>query len=80
MRTGSKLRAVLVKCEITDRTLSPQSPGFNPGSVHMGFVVDKMTLGQDFPRVLRFSSVNFILPLLHDKEKNTNHLHHRVAQ
>jgi hypothetical protein len=24
-------------------------PGFDPGSVHVGFVVDKVTLGQIFP-------------------------------
>jgi hypothetical protein len=35
----------------------------------MGFVVDKMALGQVFPRVLRFSPVNFIPPVLHYKEK-----------
>jgi hypothetical protein len=60
--------------------LSP--PGFDPGSVHVGFVVDKVALGQVFPRVFRFSPVNFIPPVLHykDKWKNTNHLHHRVAQ
>jgi hypothetical protein len=26
-----------------------RSPGFDPGSVHMGFVVDKVALGQVFP-------------------------------
>jgi hypothetical protein len=36
-----------------------------PGSVHVGFVVDKMALGQVFLRVLRFSPVNFIPPVLH---------------
>jgi hypothetical protein len=30
-------------------------PGFEPGSGHMGFVVDKAELGQVFFRVLRFS-------------------------
>ena len=40
--------------------LSPQRPGFDPGSVHVGFVVNKVALGQVFPRVLRFSPVNFI--------------------
>jgi hypothetical protein len=34
-----------------------------------------------FPRVLRFSPVNFIPPVLHYREKQkTNHLHHRAAQ
>jgi hypothetical protein len=35
--------------------LSPRRPGFVSGSVHMGFVVDKVALGQVFPRVLPFS-------------------------
>jgi hypothetical protein len=33
--------------------------------VHVGFVVDKVALGQVFLRVLRFSPVNFIPPVLH---------------
>jgi hypothetical protein len=28
--------------------LTPRRPGFDPGSVHVGFVVDKVALGQDF--------------------------------
>jgi hypothetical protein len=35
----------------------------------VGFVLDKVALGQVFPRVLRFSPVNFIPPVLHYKEK-----------
>jgi hypothetical protein len=35
----------------------------------VGFVVDKVALGQIFPRVLPFSPVNFIPPVLHYKEK-----------
>jgi hypothetical protein len=34
--------------------LSPRRTGFAPGSVHVGFVVDKAALGQGFLRVLRF--------------------------
>jgi hypothetical protein len=49
--------------------LSPRRPGFDPGSVHVGFVVDKVALGQAFPRVLRFYPVNFIPPVLHYTEK-----------
>jgi hypothetical protein len=48
----------------------PRRPGFDPGSVHVGFVVDKVALGQVFPRVLRFSPVTFIPPLLHYWEKD----------
>jgi hypothetical protein len=49
--------------------LSPRRSGFDPGSVHVEFVVDKVALGQVFPRVLRFSPVNFIPPVLHYMEK-----------
>jgi hypothetical protein len=34
--------------------LSPRSTGFAAGSIHVGFVVDKVALGQVFLRVLRF--------------------------
>ena len=36
--------------------------------VLVGFVVDKVALGQVFPRVLRFYPVNFIPPVLHYTE------------
>jgi hypothetical protein len=36
---------------------------FAPGSVYLGFVVDKMALGQVFLRVFLFSPVNIITPL-----------------
>jgi hypothetical protein len=49
--------------------LSPRRPKFDPRSVHVGFAVDKVALGQVFPRVLRFSPVNFIPSVLHYKEK-----------
>jgi hypothetical protein len=45
--------------------LSLQRAGFDPGSFHVGFVVDKVALGQVFLRVLQFSLVNFIPPVLH---------------
>jgi hypothetical protein len=35
----------------------------------VGYVVDKVALTQVFPRVLRFSAVSFILPVLHYVEK-----------
>jgi hypothetical protein len=44
--------------------LSPRRPGFAPGSIHVGFVADKVAQGQVFLRVLRFSPVNFIPPSL----------------
>jgi hypothetical protein len=59
----------------------PRRPGFDPGSVQVGFVVDKVALGKVFSRVLRFSSVNFIPPVsIIRKNEKTDHLHHRVAQ
>jgi hypothetical protein len=30
-------------------SLSPRWPAFDPGSVHVGFVVDKVALGSVFP-------------------------------
>jgi len=40
--------------------------GFNPTSVNVGFVLDKVAHEQAcFPRVLRFSFVGFHPPLLH---------------
>jgi hypothetical protein len=35
--------------------LPTRRPGFDLGLVHVGFMVDKVELGQAFPRVLRFS-------------------------
>jgi hypothetical protein len=37
----------------------------DPRPVIVGFVVDKLALGQVFPRVLLISIVNFIPPVLH---------------
>jgi hypothetical protein len=54
--------------------LSPRRTGFDPGSVHVGFVVDKVALGQVFLRVLRFSLVNFIPPVLHYTDKRQKKL------
>jgi hypothetical protein len=44
--------------------LSPRRPGFAPGSIHVGFVVDKVGLGQVFLRVLLFFPVSIIPPSL----------------
>jgi hypothetical protein len=38
--------------------LSPRRLGFAPGSIHVGFVVDKVALGQVFLRVLRLFFLN----------------------
>jgi hypothetical protein len=51
--------------------LSPQRPGFAPGSIHLGFVMDKVALGKVFLRVLRFSPVNISF---HRRSPNLYHL------
>jgi hypothetical protein len=68
-------------------SLSPPRPGFDPGSVHVGFVVDKVALEQ----VPLTPSTSLFLCQFHSasapllgKMKKKNHLylylHHRVAQ
>jgi hypothetical protein len=42
--------------------LLPRSRGFAPGSVHLGLVVDKVSLGQVSLKVLRFYPVGIIPP------------------
>jgi hypothetical protein len=51
--------------------LPPRRFGADLGSVHVGFVVDKLALGQVFLQVLPFSSVTFnsIVTPLHGKRK-----------
>jgi hypothetical protein len=51
--------------------LSPRRPGFAPGSIHVGLVVEKVSLGQAFLRVLRFSPVNISF---HRLSSNSYHL------
>jgi hypothetical protein len=52
-------------------SLSPRRPRFAPGSFHVGFVVDKVALGQVFVRVLRFSPVDISF---HRRSPNSYHL------
>jgi hypothetical protein len=51
--------------QAVSRGFSPRRPGFDPGTVYVGFVVGKVALGQVFHRVHRFSPVNFIPLVLH---------------
>ena len=44
--------------------LSPRRPVFDPGPVHVRFMVDKVALGQGFLWVLRFCHVDNIPPML----------------
>jgi hypothetical protein len=43
---------------------SPQRPGFNPGPVRVGFVVDSVALEWFCHRALLFSPISVILPML----------------
>jgi hypothetical protein len=65
--------------------LPPRSPGFDAGSVHVGFVVDKVALGQVFSPSTSVFPCQFhsiCAPLLGKGQKNNHHHrhHHRVAQ
>jgi hypothetical protein len=51
--------------------LSPRRPRFAPGSIRVGFVVDKVALEQVFLKVLRFSPVNISF---HRRSPNSYHL------
>jgi len=55
--------------------LSPQRPGFNPGPVYVGFVVNKVAMVQVFLRALSFSPVSIIPPLLRTYVSYTYHRH-----
>jgi hypothetical protein len=62
--------------------LSPRRPGFDPGSVHVGFVPDKSGTETDFfPEYFGFPlSVSFTCAPLVGKTDKINNFHHRVAQ
>jgi hypothetical protein len=51
---------------------SPRRPGFAPGSIHVGFVVDKVAVGQIFLRGLRFSLSIYMS--CHRRSRNSYHL------
>jgi hypothetical protein len=66
--------------------LPTRKPGFDPGTVHVGFVVDKVALGQVCPPSISVFPCPFHstgAPLL-GKIKKTNHLslhlHHRIVK
>jgi hypothetical protein len=61
--------------------LSPRRLGFDSGSVHVGFVVDKVALGQVSPDYFGFPmSILFYQCSITRKNKKNYHLHHRVEQ
>jgi hypothetical protein len=58
----------------------PRRPGFDPGSVHVGFVVDKVALGQVFSPSSSVFPCKFNSTGVSLQGKTTNHLHHKIAQ
>jgi hypothetical protein len=43
--------------QVVSRLPAPRRPGFTPGSIRVGFVVDKVALGQVFLRGPRFDNI-----------------------
>jgi hypothetical protein len=62
----------LAIAQAVSRRPSQRRPRFDPGSVHVGFVVEKVAVEHFSPRILPFSLVNFIPSVLHYKEKRKN--------
>jgi len=52
-------------CRLLVVGLSYSNHLFHPSTIQVGFVVDAMSLGQVFSRVLQFSPVTSISPVLH---------------
>jgi hypothetical protein len=51
---------MIISCAIVhaaSRRLSPRTIGFNPGVVHVGFVVDRVSVGQGFSLIISSSSM-----------------------
>jgi hypothetical protein len=67
--TAPWLRRLLSAC-------SPRRPDFSPSPVHVGFVVDKVALGQVSFRVLRFPAVisfhHYSTPILAQPDKHNS--------
>jgi hypothetical protein len=70
--------------QAVSRRLLTLEAGFAPGSVHVGFMVDKVALGHVFLLVLRFSPVNIIPPwlsiLIYYLAKNTRPVGARISE
>jgi hypothetical protein len=60
------LETELVGCAVTLLTLPPRQPGIDPRSGHVGFVVDKVALGQDFSEYFGFPCQSSFHLLLHN--------------
>ena len=66
---------------VSRRPLTAEATGSILGQVHVGFVVDKMALGQVFYEYFGFPvSVLFHRCSITRKNEKTTHLHRRVAQ
>jgi hypothetical protein len=52
--------------QAVSRQFPPRRPGFEPGSGHVGFVVDKVALGQVFPKYFSFPCQFAFHRLLHN--------------
>jgi hypothetical protein len=57
-----KLNLYCAMAQAVSHGFSPWRSWFEPGTVHVTFVVDKVALGQGFLRVRPFSSVSIIPP------------------
>jgi len=51
-------------------SLTSPRTGFNSRPVHVGFVVEKVTLGKGFLRIIRLYPVSFITPVLYGHSFN----------
>jgi hypothetical protein len=52
--------------QVVSRWLPPQRPGFEPGSGHVGFGVDKVALGQVFSEYFGFPCQSLFHQFLHN--------------
>jgi hypothetical protein len=69
--------------KMDQRGKTPDRQKKNPGSVHVGFVVDKVALGQVFPPPEYFGFsllISFHQSSITRKTEKINRLHHSVAQ
>jgi hypothetical protein len=58
----SKIWFEFIKVRVTLPCHNPSGPGFTSGSVHVGFVAEKVAVGQVSLRFLRISPVSIISP------------------
>jgi hypothetical protein len=57
--------------------LSPPRPDFDPGSIHMRFVVDRVALERVFLVLLRFPAVFIISPMMHTGYSSSYHYYQK---